>query len=83
VLSTLVSLIGAVLTSLQVERGVLFSFGLAFIAGTVGVFAMITRAIMLARETTFSFRVLKEEKNFITGRVHERIATLVASAPAK
>ncbi len=80
--STLVSLIGAVLTSAQIERGVSFSFGVAFIAGAAGVCAMITGAIMLARETTFSFRVLKEEKTFITNRVHERAAKLAAGAPA-
>ncbi len=72
VASTLVSLIGAVLTSAGIERGVSFIFGLAFIAGAAGVCAMITGAVMLARETTFSFRVLKEEKGFITKRVHER-----------
>jgi len=83
VASTLVSLIGAVLASVQIERGVLFSFGLAFVAGTVGVFAMIAGAVMLARETTFSFRVLKDEKNYITDRVHERIAKLAEAGPAK
>jgi hypothetical protein len=74
VASTLVSLIGAVLISAQIELGVLFSFGLAALAGVVGVFAMIAGAVMLARETTFSFRVLKEEKNFITDRVYARVA---------
>lgn len=71
VASTLVSLIGAVLVSMRIERGVSFSFGFAFLAGAVGVSAMITGAVMLARETTFSFRVLLEEKNFITERVRQ------------
>lgn len=83
VASTLVSLIGAVLISAQIEQGVLFSFGLAALAGVVGVFGMIAGAVMLARETTFSFRVLKDEKNFITDRMHARVATLVDAAPAK
>ncbi len=81
VASTLVSLIGAVLISGQIEQGVLFSFCLAGLAGVVGVFAMIAGAVMLARETTFSFRVLKEEKKFITDRVHTRVAKLVEAAP--
>ena len=36
-----------------------------------------------ARETTFSFRVLREEKNFIAGRVRERAAKLVEAAVAR
>lgn len=74
VASTLVSLIGAVLVSAKIEPGVWVSFGLAFAAGAIGVLAMITGAVMLARETTFSFRMLKEEKDFITRRVQERLA---------
>lgn len=72
VASTLVSLIGAVLVSAKVEEGVLASFGFAFVAGTVGVVAMIGGAVMLARETTFSFRILKEETKFITERMGRR-----------
>jgi hypothetical protein len=83
VASTLVSLSGAVLVSMRIERGVSFSFAVAFLAGAVGVFAMITGAVMLARETTFSFRVLREEKTFIAGRVHDRVAKLTETAPAK
>jgi hypothetical protein len=82
VASTLVSLIGAVLVSMRIERGVSFSFVLAFFAGAVGVFSMITGAVMLARETTFSFRVLREEKTFITRHVHERVAKLIETTPA-
>jgi len=77
VASTLVSLIGAVLVSARIEQWVSFSFALAFVAGAVGVMAMITGAVMLARETTFSFRVLREEKTFISKRVGERLAKLV------
>jgi len=81
--STLVSLVGAVLVYLQMDRGVLSSFVIAFIAGTLGVFAMITGAIMLARESRFSFRILREEKNFIAERIHQRVATLPAETSAK
>lgn len=82
VASTLVSLIGAVLVSARIEWGVSFSFTLAFFTGTVGVVAMITGAIMLARETSYSFAVLREERNFINEQVHARVAKLVGSAPA-
>lgn len=82
VASTLVSLVGAVLVSARIEWGVGFSFTLAFFTGTVGVVAMITGAIMLARETSYSFTVLREEKSFITEQVHAQVAKLVGSAPA-
>ena len=81
VASTLVSLIGAVLVSMRIERGVSVSFAFAFLAGAVGVFAMITGAVMLARETTFSFRVLQEERNFITNRVRQRQAKITKAVP--
>ena len=68
VASTLVSLVGAVVVSARIESGVSFSFALAFLAGTLGVFATIAGAVMLARETRFSFRVLQEEKDFLTER---------------
>jgi uncharacterized protein DUF2721 len=73
VASTLVSLIGAVLVSARVDRGVGISFAIAFLAGSVGVFAMIAGAGMLARETTYSFIVLREEKKFFTERVQRRV----------
>jgi hypothetical protein len=79
VASTLVSLIGAVLVSMEVRRGVEFSLALAFLAGSLGVLAMIAGAIMLARETRFSFQILRDEKNFLTERVHVRIAKLTGS----
>jgi hypothetical protein len=44
---------------------------------------MITGAANLARETTYSFRVLREEKNFIAGRVRERVAKLVEAAAVR
>ncbi len=76
VFSTLVSLVGAVLVTARVEAGVTASFGVAFAAGALGVFALIAGAGMLARETTYSFRILKEETVFLTRRAHEREAAL-------
>ena len=81
--STLISLIGAVLVYLQIEHGVSSSFVIAFFAGALGVFAMITGAIMLARESRFSFRILREEKNFIAERIHQRVARPSAVTPVK
>jgi Protein of unknown function (DUF2721) len=75
--STLVSLIGAALVSAGAKRGVEFSFALSLIAGSIGVFAMITGAMTLALETRFSFQVLREEKSFLTERVQGRIAKLI------
>ena len=74
VASTLVSLIGAVLVSMRIEAPVTLSFSLAFLAGSVGVFAMVSGAVMLARETTYSFRVLKEERAFLTQRIQGKTA---------
>ncbi len=77
VASTLVALIGAVLTSAGMNQSVSLVFRVGFAIGTVGVIAMISGAALLARETTFSFRVLREEKNYLAGRVNERIGKLV------
>ena len=76
VASTLVSLIGAVLVLAGIRLGVEVAFALAFLTGSLGVLAMITGPIMLARETRFSFQVLHEEGSFLAERVHERIAKL-------
>jgi hypothetical protein len=72
VASTLVSLIGAVLVSIHADAGIAASFALAGIAGLVGVAAMMTGAMLLARETTYSFRILREEKTFITRWLQSR-----------
>jgi len=82
VASTLVSLIGAALVSAGIKRGVEFCFALSLIAGSLGVFAMIAGAMMLALETRFSFRVLREEKSFLTERVQVRIGKLVGAQAA-
>ncbi|HKD14712.1 MAG TPA: hypothetical protein VKE71_09210 [Candidatus Angelobacter sp.] len=47
------------------------------------VFAMIMGAIMLAGESRFSSRILREEKNFITERIRQRIASLSGTPQAK
>lgn len=73
VASTLVSLIGSVLISTGKQSGVSFSFAFAFLAGGLGVLAMITGALMLVRETRFSFRVLREENRFMTQRARKRV----------
>jgi hypothetical protein len=69
----LVSLIGALLVSAGPSAGVTLAFSLAFLAGTLGVCAMITGAIMLVRETRYSFRVLRDENRFTTERVRSRM----------
>ena len=79
VASTLVSLIGAVLVSMHREQGNSISFAVAFLAGSVGVVAMIGGAVMLARETTFSFRILREETKFITERMGRVVNSKAAS----
>jgi hypothetical protein len=80
VASTLVSLIGAILVSEQVEWGVSLSFTVAGLAGAVGVFAMIAGAAMLVRETRFSFRILQEERKFLDQHVSARVAELAGAA---
>jgi hypothetical protein len=76
VASTLVSLIGALLVSSALEHGVVFSFALAFLAGVLGVLALVTGALMLAWETRSSFRVLRQESKFITQRAHSQNARI-------
>jgi len=83
VASTLVSLIGAIFVYSQMPHGVGFTFGIAFVSGTVGVFAMIAGAILLARESRFSFRILHEEKSFITEQVGQRLAKLSSGVPGR
>jgi hypothetical protein len=54
-------LVGAVLVSAKLERGVSVCFAIAFICGSIGVLSMVLGAMMLVRETRFSFRILREE----------------------
>lgn len=75
--STLVSLVGAILVSSHRAAGV--PFGCAFVAGTIGVAAIMGGALMLALETRFSFSVLREENAFIMERVSRRGASVNAT----
>jgi hypothetical protein len=80
VASTLVSLIGAVLVSAKLPVGIAASFSLAFLCGLAGVAGMIAGALMLVRETRYSFRVLREENTFLAQRAQQRAAA-AASHP--
>jgi hypothetical protein len=71
--STLVSLIGALLVSAGSSAGVVLAFGIGFLASALGVGAMVTGAIMLIRETRYSFCVLLDENRFTTERVQARM----------
>jgi hypothetical protein len=82
VASTLISLLGAVLVYRQVALGISFSFALAGLAGVIGVLAMISGAVMLARETTYSFRILKEERRYITEHVSSPAMKLANTPPS-
>jgi len=73
VASTLVSLIGAVLVSAEASVGISLSFGVALLAGTVGVLAMISGALMLVWETRHSFHVLRAESRFLIQRARQRL----------
>lgn len=71
VASTLVSLIGAILVSFRATFGIKLAFTLSLIAGSIGVIAILTGALMLAVETRFSFAVLREESAFLTQRIQQ------------
>ena len=62
---TLISLAGAVLVSMHVEFGVGLCFAIGFVAGTIGVSSMVAGALMLVRETRYSFGILREESKFL------------------
>lgn len=66
--STLISLVGAVMVSARVEHGVTLCFVIAMLSGTLGVGSLVVGAMMLVRETRFSFRILKEESKFLIDR---------------
>jgi len=73
VASTLISLEGAALMSGTAAEGARMVLMVAFAVGTLGVAAMIAGSAMLARETIYSFRVLKDERAFLSNRVQERL----------
>ncbi len=74
VASTLISLTGSILIASQVGSGAGLALILAFVAGTLGVFSMIAGAFLLARESIYSFRILKEERTFLTDRIQRRLS---------
>lgn len=74
VASTLISLVGALLVTAQIGPGVGLILYLAFALGTLGVLAMIAGSILPSRESIYSFRVLKEERVFLSNRVRERLS---------
>jgi hypothetical protein len=71
--STLISLVGAVMVSARVEHGVTLCFVIAMLSGTLGVGSLVVGAMMLVRETRFSFRILKEESKFLIDRARQRV----------
>jgi hypothetical protein len=71
--STLISLVGAVMVSARVDHGVTLCFVIAMLTGTLGVCSLVVGAMMLVRETRFSFRILKEESKFLTDRARQRV----------
>ena len=73
VMSTLVSLLGAVLVSARLEFGVSICFAVGAVTGTIGVNSMVAGAIMLVRETRYSFRILSEESKFLAQRARKRV----------
>ncbi len=73
VASTLISLVGSILIAAQVGSGIGLALALAFIAGALAVVTMISGAFLLAQESIYSFRILKEERSFLTDRVKQRL----------
>lgn len=69
VASTLLSLIGALLLTRAGGSIAEWCFGVALAAGVIGVAAMIGGALMLARETTFSFRGLQDERRYLANTI--------------
>ena len=64
--STLICLIGAIAHGTGNERGFVAFLLAAFGVGTMGVLAIMTGAAVLVRESWFSFRILQEERAFLS-----------------
>jgi hypothetical protein len=77
--STLASLVGAVLAA-RGAPGAPAALAIAFLAGGAGVLAMISGAALLARETTFSFKILREENKFLAMRMSETAGKLAEAS---
>ena len=75
VFSTLVSLLGATVSSFGGGDGVIrVGYGLCLLGGTAGVACMISGALLLVRETRESFSVLAEENRLISAKLKVRQA---------
>ena len=72
VASTLISLLGAISALIAHPALVRAGFTLGLVSGSIGVVAMMTGALLLVRETRFSFTVLRQENTFITARLRQR-----------
>ena len=64
--STLICLIGAIAHGTGNERGFAVFLLAGFGVGTMGVLAIMTGAGVLVRESWFSFRILQEERAFLS-----------------
>lgn len=64
--STLICLIGAVLHGSGNDRSFTAFLLAALVVGTLGMLAIMTGAFVLVRESWFSFRILKEERAFLS-----------------
>jgi hypothetical protein len=63
--STLICLVGAVLHGASNGRSFTAFLLVALAIGTLGMLAIISGALVLVRESWFSFRILKEERAFL------------------
>jgi hypothetical protein len=63
--STLVCLLGAVLNTVGGAGGFNVSLVCALLVGIVGMLSIMTGALMLVRESWFSFRILQKERVFL------------------
>ena len=64
--STLICLIGTVLYGAGNDRSFTSFLLAALVIGTLGMLAIITGALVLVRESWFSFRILQEERAFLS-----------------
>jgi Protein of unknown function (DUF2721) len=64
--STLICLIGAVLRGATEDRSLPAFLMAALSVGTLGMLSIVIGALLLVRESWFSFRILKEERAFLS-----------------
>jgi hypothetical protein len=70
-LSSLITLLSAVLVFSRLEHAVLFCFATALIIDAFGALAMIGGATMLFREARFAFRAFQEKSGFFTQQARQ------------